>query len=553
MTGRSHQLRLALSVRPALAALLVFVVGLATRLAPRYWTPLPFNPDGFVFASQAEQALAGGRLAADTISPQGYAFPTLLSQLELVVDVPVLSLTQPTIALVGTIPCLLAFAITGRIARDRGWTRQRALVAATTAGLVLAIEGLYLRRTAAVSYEVLGILLAVVSAYAFHRLLDSHRWPWLWLLGPCLVVLPVTHHLSTMMAALALTALVVVHVHRSLDRATVARAVPIVALFWVYFGSYYRWNQPSQFDALVAKPGLFVAWVVTLGALALFFGNAATRPRRIVFALPFVLGFSALALNAVIEIFPATSSTQPRVLLYVAPLAVFVLFAIWAFPLAVDSPDAGPVVLALFLGPLVFVLFGLTAGLSPVYRSFAVRGQTFLHLSIVVVAAVAAVDLCWRVQVRPGLQLPLRTALPAVLLGCAVVSLPLAFLGLPALPYESTTTPGEFAAVTFADDHLESAWTSDDHLTRIAGNYYGADSSPGPTYEWLRGGTPPDCPVVVRDSWTSVGAQAFPSDPILAEAGDVERFVTGQLTVYAGGGQTEQRIVRSTDQTGACQ
>jgi hypothetical protein len=532
--------------------LLVFVVGLATRLAPRYWTPLPFNPDGFRFASQAEQTLADGRLAVDAIGPQGYAFPTLLSQLELVVDVPVLSLTQPTIAVVGTIPCLLAFAITRRIARGRDWSRHRTLAAATTAGLMLAIEGLYLRRTAAVSYEVLGILLVVVSAYALHRLLNSRQWPWLWLLGPCLIILPVTHHLSTMMAALALTALVVVHVHQSPDRATMARAVPIAALFWVYLGSYYLRDQPAEFDALVAKPGLFVACVVALGGLALFLQTASTRLRRLVFALFFGFGFSMLALNAVIEIFPATSATHPRLLLHVAPLGVFALFALWAFPVGIDSPSVGPVVLALFLGPLVFVLFGLTAGLSPVYRSFVVRGQTFLHLSVVVVAAIAAVDLGWRVRARPGLQVSLRAVLPAVLLACAVVSLPLAFLGLPALPYESTTTSGEFQAVTFADDHLETEWTSDDHLTRIARNYYDADSSPGPTYEWLRGGTPPDCPVVVRDSWSSVGAQAFPSDPILAEAGAVERFVTGRLTVYAGGGQIEQTIVRSGDQTGAC-
>jgi len=552
VTGRSHQPRSALSVRPAIAALLVFVVGLATRLAPRHWTPLPFNPDGFVFASQAEQTLADGRLVVDAIGPHGYAFPTLLSQLELVVDIPVLSLAQPTIALVGTIPCLLAFAIARRIARDRGWSRQRALVAATTAGLVLAIEGLYLRRTAAVSYEVLGILLVVVSAYAFHRLLDSRQWLWFWLFAPCLVVLPVTHHLSTMMAALALTALVVVHVYQSPGRPTVARAVPIVALFWVYFGAYYFRTRPAYFGDLVAKPGLFVGWVVALVGLVLFFRNASTRVRRIVFALPFAFGFSVLTLNAVIEIFPATSATHPRLLRYVAPLAVFVLFALWAFPIAVDSPDAGPIVLALFLGPLVFVLFGLTAGLSPAYRSFAVRGQTFLHLSVVVAAAIAAVDLGWRVQARPALQLSLRTALPAVVLACAVVSLPLAFLGLPALPYESTTTPGEFQAVTFADAHLESAWTSDDHLTRIARNYYGADSSPGPTYEWLRGGTPPDCPVVVRDSWSSVGAQAFPSDPISGESDEVARFAAEESTVYDGGSRTEQAIVRPDGRTTDC-
>lgn len=36
-----------------LAVLCMFAIGVAVSLLPLYWTPYPFNPDGFVFAAAA--------------------------------------------------------------------------------------------------------------------------------------------------------------------------------------------------------------------------------------------------------------------------------------------------------------------------------------------------------------------------------------------------------------------------------------------------------------------------------------------------------------------
>lgn len=46
--------------RYTLAVLCVFAIGVAVRLLPLYWTPYPFNPDGFVFAAVAPDSLALG-------------------------------------------------------------------------------------------------------------------------------------------------------------------------------------------------------------------------------------------------------------------------------------------------------------------------------------------------------------------------------------------------------------------------------------------------------------------------------------------------------------
>lgn len=43
------------SWRYPLTVFCVFAVGVAVGLLPLYWTPYPFNPDGFVFAAIARE------------------------------------------------------------------------------------------------------------------------------------------------------------------------------------------------------------------------------------------------------------------------------------------------------------------------------------------------------------------------------------------------------------------------------------------------------------------------------------------------------------------
>lgn len=67
-------------------------------------------------------------------------------------------LAQPTIAIIGTIPALLALPLVRGLGIGLGRPPRRTVVAATLAGVVFATESLYLQRTVTVSYEVLGPL-----------------------------------------------------------------------------------------------------------------------------------------------------------------------------------------------------------------------------------------------------------------------------------------------------------------------------------------------------------------------------------------------------------
>ncbi|MFC7071755.1 sodium/phosphate symporter [Halovenus rubra] len=523
--------RRALPVRVVLGAFLVLTVGLGIRLVSRYRTSLPFNPDGFGFAARADLIANGGSTAVFKGRPHDYVLPTLLGELQMLTGANSLVLAQPAIAIIGAVPCLLVFAFVRRVALQRGWQPTHAFGLAALAGVALAMQGLYLRHSIWVHYEVLGLLFVVIVGLTGHWFFQSGHARWFLALAPTLTALPITHHLSSMMGALTLTALAVYHVTNEPDARTVLRALAVGGLFWAYFGIYYVLTRPPFFGDLAAKPGLFVAWVIILGSLAVFLRKASPTLQRLTFVVPLGVAFAVTAVNAVFDVFPGTASTHPRLLVYLGPLVVLAVLMVWGVPLAFDNHDIGPVVLALVLAPLAFVSFALTAGLSPEYNLFARRGQTFGHFTITVVGVLSVGGFAWTADRHSVLKL----GIPLCLLAAILVSTPLAFAGPPVLPYEPTVTDAEFESVTFAETHIEGAWTSDDKPTRVARNYYDADAPRSAAIAWLQGGAVPACPTLVRDTWMTVGAQAYPSDPIPVDVRILQKFSTTSQIIYDGG------------------
>lgn len=151
-----------------------------------------------------------------------------------------------------------------------------------------------------------------------------------------------------------------------------------------------------------------------------------------------VVGFGVLALNAIRPVFPDISSTPTLLLALVALLTVLAVLTIWGLPLVVRS-NLGPLVLALLVAPLTFIGLGLTVGLSPQYDMLVRRTQTFVHFRTAVIAVTTAFILQDHNRNRSRtLRLAVTVGLPLVLVLIAVVTMPIAFIGLKALSYQGT-------------------------------------------------------------------------------------------------------------------
>jgi hypothetical protein len=52
------------------------------------------------------------------------------------------------------------------------------------------------------------------------------------------------------------------------------------------------------------------------------------------------------------------------------------------------------------------------------------------------------------------------------------------------------------------------------------------------TYRWLSGSPPPPCPVLVQRSWTTTGAQFFPTSPVEMDENEYRRARATRHLVY---------------------
>lgn len=522
-----------------LAVLAIFLVGVALRTLPLYQSPLPFNPDGIHHASIAAEAASTGRLPLYRMPTDYLIFSPLLAMLGEVVGVDPLLVGQPVSAVVGTLPAVLAVAVVRRLARGLGWPTRRAYAAATLAGLLLAVQGLYLHRSMPTDAQTLGLFLVPLGAVATARAYRTDRRAWAVAAAVVLVVLPPLHNLDSVVMALALTLLVAVAIVRDSFRSA-ARLVIVAGCYWLYLAVYsfaaylLAPTHLRETGRILAIGELLPAWLVLVAVAVAWLLGTGRRAQRGVGLAAFAILFGVVAVNAVTPVFPGTQSTPTVVLVGLAPLVVLAGLAAWATPAVIRERTTGLALVGLAGGPAVLVGVSLSGNLTPTFLNMGYRTQPFLHFSVVVVAAVGAVALA---TARFPQRRTVRLGVAALVVASAVTSAPLAFGGLAVTSWQGVTTPGELSASTFAATHANDSWASDDHLVRNARNL-GLDS-PGavtPVYDWLRGGAPPpDCLVVGKRSWTTTGAQFFPAPPERLPEDAYEDWRRTRSVVYHGG------------------
>ncbi len=540
-----------------LAALAVFLVGVGLRTLPLHWTPLPYNVDGFHFAALAHRAGRTGHLAsvAQFIYPDEFVFTAYLTAVSQATGVHPLYVAQFLVAIIGTVPALIVFVLVSGICDKLGWSRSHTRIAAVLGGLLLSVDGVYLGRSAAVSSEMLGHALVVLTALAFYRALRSERPAWMALTLGFVVALPLTHNLSALVAALVLLAIFVrsltVRNHVQTRRRVVFGSIVLV-LFWVGMLTYYQYTNLMAADYVTALPGLLVAWLIFLVLLAGWFPTAGTVVQRFLPTFSVAGVGMLLVANHFLPIFPGSASTVPLQLALLIPLGLVGLIAAWGVPNLSRDIGFSIVVVGLLVGPAVLMGFAMTGGLTHEYEDLAVRGQVFVHFAVAALAAIVAVDIGYRRSSSSAVVTFGRRAVVPLVALCVVVSAPFAFAGLHATSAQPTVTPAEFTTGTFVTNHVQSGWVGDGHIVIMTTNYYTNRTSAqySPLYEWLRSGggrvkggaagtgaPPPACPLVAQRSWTTVGAQVFPASPIRVSTGRYNRLTANRSVVYSASGR----------------
>lgn len=569
--GRSHGLSFERApVRPSraqyiLGLVAVFSVAVALRMGPLLWSPLPFNPDGIVYAGLVRETLSTGHLPLDGLPADSFHFTAMLALWETVIGHPARFLSQPVIAIVGALPSLVAAVFAHRLTGYLGWSLSRRRFAGLLASVLLAVDGVYLHRSMPVDEQTVGLFVVPLAVLVLARSGQSDSRRWYLVLGALLLSLPPLHNLDSMVALFALV--LIVFARRVSARKLVVGGLVALAFLGYFVG--YSWGIAALTPATVIQsqrisyaPGLLLAWLILIGLLLARFARLGTRIQRLLLSGTFASFVVIAAVNAVRPVFPGMGTTPDAVVLMVLPLVIPLTIGAWAVPLGERSIPEWPALLALLGAGFAIAGMSFTATLTPEYYNTAYRAQTFLHLPIAVFVALGIGTLLGRIGgivSSPSWRQVLTTVTVVGVVVCTAISIPVAFAGLEYLPYKGVTTPGEFAAAEFAVTSLPEEWASDDHIWRISRYFHpqseGRTTAGGhivPVFEWIEGGPPPGCPTVVQSSWTTTGAQVFPQQPIVIDEARLSKFLQSNDRIYSSSAPDPITVVRPSGPSKSC-
>jgi hypothetical protein len=537
-----------------LVGLAVFAVAAAMRVIPLYWSPLPHVLDGFAHAGLARRTLAAGQVPISSdLRADLLVITSLTATASLVTGEAPLYVIQPMMSLAGATVPLVGMAFTRRLGADLGWPARKVRAAVLACGMLLAVQGLFLRHTSIPDPEPIGQLFAFLAALSLHRLLvrrEAGRWavP----LVVLLVLFPILHKFSTFNAALGLTALVGAELARRPSKRTALLGGGVVGGFWALFVGYYEFVERTGIlgvqyvDQVRGHPGLFVAWVVVMLVGVAWYQSISTRARRVLFFGPFGLLFVLVGVNIVRPVFPGTIPSPPAVMVLVSFLFVPVAFAGYGLFALSRRHETASLVAALLAAPLVVIYFALTASLTPEFFATAIRGQAFLHVPAFVLVGLATASVAGRAT-GVTRRRSVRAGLVAALAVSTLLTVPIAFVALDTLDYPGTTAESEFAAVGHASAHVEGRWTTDHGPMRVGRTTFGANASMGPSRTWLRGGPPPGCPMVSFSGWVTNGANFWPASPESTDRARYDATLAERNLVYTANGRESVTLSAPAD------
>ena len=536
-------------VHVGLALVAIIGVALLFRALPLYWSSLPSTLDGFKYAALAERAVQTGQIPFEGRADNLF-FTTVLGSVSLLTGVDVLRITQPVASIIGTASVLVGIIITRRVVTDSSRLSVNRTNVSLVAGGLLAVEGLFLRRTSVPDEEILGILLTLVVAISLHYAFRSGEARWYLIALGILAIFPLLHTFTSFVVGLVVTGLTVRHVSRTLSIKSLVGGLGIAGGFWAHIALYYRTAETSlsltvpYVDRVTAYPGLFLGWVSILLIVSVWIAYTDTRIRQGLYIGALSALFGVLIVNTLTPVFPGTVTTPPTVGQLVLVIGVVSLIAVGGLDILSEYQGAS-LLTALFFAPATIIGFSLTASLTPEYFATAMRAQTFLHLPMLVVVAIALGKLLETDRVL------LARVCVAALFMLAAVSAPLAYLNMDTGSSPSTTLESEYDAVAFASTEWQRSWTGDHSITRVGGHQFNSGDL-GPTARWLTGGSSPQCAAISQRSWTTTGAHLFPSSPETVNRDSYHNWLAQRHVIYSNTGTDPVRISTATLDAARC-
>jgi hypothetical protein len=527
-----------------LLAAIVCFVAVTIRLLPLAYSGLPYNVDGFSLTNIAERTQTSGHLITVPDDPNipNYNVPmfaVLLTSVSEIVGVEPLALAQPLIPIL-TIPAILVmFALVRRVTKND--------YAATFASLYLGIEGLYVFSTATVIKASIAFALIPIILFLYWERNDSRKRS---LCAFLLVILPLVHHLSSLIAFTAVTLVLSndlfswwkqgrLNLRRFLLEAALGPLLIIPGLIYYdivnlkYFQEVYDARQIVLFLSV-----LFMAIVIHRGLSLpskrmLRRVPGAKKRWSLVFdeKLAYPIGAVILLLiNYRTNIFVGTIQTKPALLTQLIFYFILIMICVVGFNLIRHfHNNFRPVAMAFILAPFSMMVFAFLRGLDPL--SFLLMYRSFPYMAFGV-AMCAGVGMAFITSLRRNRAF--KTTIVAGFVALLLLSLPLGYNSEQMYDVENATAQYEFEAMTRI--HLAGAeylgtdqriWTvMNSYFFQTGDGWFPDTLDKGQSlsrYDFL----------LILDLWTTQGAQRYPLPNLVLEPEELARLQEDNNVIYS--------------------
>ena len=527
-----------------LSLLVIFALAFIIRIYPLVWSPYPYNIDGLGEAVMAGDIYANGdfSIPADSGYRDSYIvdmpiMTSLIAMSSQIVGIEPMVFSQVLIAVIGAISCVAGALVVHMITGS-----QRI---ALLGGLLLALLGTYVFCTASVWKETLGLTMMIFIAGFFIGRKDFRLRI---ALTVALVAMTFIHHHSAVLTYLFFSFAVAGDAYLSRKNRSWSWNnyvdIGTMVLLWVLAVGYYQRIDLPYYGFLTPDEDLYLLIAVSCAMSLVLFAvlsrqSSKGSPRKLIRVSIPVVGLAILSINYFRPIFPGIPPTEPMVFIFAAAYLVLLLPMWYGAERLLQSRERWiSAYLALIFAPLSMILFAFLRALDATSHMIVYRTFDFLDLAMALMFATGAV-----IMVR-NLKKIGPVVIASLILVIAVTT-PLAFQTEKLFGVHNQTYEYEVDAFDWMKSMSPvSTMDSDQRLSTTAGWLFNISSDADlsyrieigmavSSYDWL----------VLKSSWTTVGAQQFPLGQNVIDKETFDAFLSERNVLLVSGPIDNQLIV----------
>jgi hypothetical protein len=552
-------------------AFLLLLIALCARLVPLQFSDLPYNIDGFPLARISDIMIDTGKIpdAAGFEGLLGYnmklpVFSMVLAMFSLVLGIEPLALLPYFCALIGSLSVIFVYALARELTENE--------LAAFSAGMFAALTGLFVYVTTAAMKQLLAITLLCFILYLYSRRRD---WRFRLAMVAGLFILPFTHHLTSLIALLALSFSLAGtafrrsehHVRTPGEFVLDALTGPCILLVSLL---YYRFANLEIVDEVMnLNDAVLLASVALISAVAarMLSMTAQTKPWFFMRGsegkgltvwnildekvLVLVVGIGALYLNSRMHVFLGGRMTSDTLLRLIFPYLLLAVLALIGFNvLRYSKFPRRHIMVGMFLAPICVMVFSMLRGLDVFGFMVAYRSYNFMDIPLAIAAGVGLayiVGILKKLSNKQAFYKPLPVFAVGIFILLCAMSLPLAYNSQEAFGVQEVTMPHEMSAMGWAAEHGITEIAADQRYGDIIEPYWDVKADKTGPWRIQANAMTSGSTIIMSASWTHAGAQMYPLENVVFSEASVNNFLDASNVCYVGGPAGEEIYIAVTD------